>query len=51
VSHTGGATQPGLGYDREVAAAAAAALGGGVERASEEGRERVILRLPRAHQA
>jgi hypothetical protein len=50
VVHSRGATPPDLGYYSEVAAAAAAALGGWLVRAGEEGRERVTLLLPRGHQ-
>lgn len=51
VVHPAGANAPEVGYDGGVAAAAAAALEGRLERSSEEGRERVTLRLPREAEA
>lgn len=42
-----GARPPDLGYDFHVAASAAITLGGRLARASEDGRERVTLQLPR----
>lgn len=50
VSHTTGATPPDRCYYSEVAAGAAAALGGRLARSREEGLERVMLELPRVHQ-
>lgn len=51
VTHALGAARPELGYDLEVAAGAAAALGGRLAWTSEEGRARVTLELPRGRQA
>jgi signal transduction histidine kinase len=50
VAHTAGGAPPGLAYYSEVAAEAAAALGGRLARASEDGRERMTLQLPRGSQ-
>ncbi len=50
LDHAVGAPRLDLGYYSEVAAAAAAALGGRLTRITEDGRERVTLQLPRSHQ-
>jgi hypothetical protein len=47
LDHAAAASRLGLDDYSEVAAAAAAALGGRLERGTQEGRERVTLRLPR----
>lgn len=51
VEHAAGADEAGLGYDLEVAAGAAEALGGRLVRDGAEGRVRVRLELPRGQQA
>lgn len=51
IRHALGAGGGGLGYDLGVAADAAAALGGRLIRAGEEGSVRVTLQLPRGQQA
>ncbi|HET8732207.1 MAG TPA: histidine kinase [Anaeromyxobacteraceae bacterium] len=51
VEHAAAADAAGFGYDLEVAAGAAEALGGRLVRGGEEGRVRVRLELPRGQQA
>jgi signal transduction histidine kinase len=47
LAHATGDPDPDLGYYSEVAAAAATALGGSLEAASDGGQERITLRVPR----